>query len=126
MNSRRWHDRAKNLDARLSGTTSRFLIPVLATGSGTYRLDGAPPLQARPMKPSLDALRSIGARITGDHLPVEIHGPVMGGAVAVRGDLSSQFLSGLLLAGAVMPKGLRIELTTRLVSKPYVDISRSR
>lgn len=122
VKSRRWHDRA-NLDARLSGTTSRFLLPVLATGNGTYRLDGAPPLRARPMKPSLDALRSIGARVTGDHLPVEIHGPVMGGNVAVRGDLSSQFLSGLLLAGAVMPKGLHIELTTRLVSKPYVDLT---
>src|SRR5206468_5471031 len=43
--------------------------------------------------------------------------------VAVRGDLSSQFLSGLLLAGAVMPKGLHIELTTKLVSKPYVDLT---
>jgi 3-phosphoshikimate 1-carboxyvinyltransferase len=120
--SRRWHDRA-NLDARLSGTTSRFLLPMLATGSGTYRLDGAPPLQARPMKPSLDALRSIGAKVIGDSLPVEIHGPVMGGSVAVRGDLSSQFLSGLLLAGAVMPKGLHIDVTTKLVSKPYVDLT---
>lgn len=122
VSSRRWHDRA-TLDARLSGTTSRFLLPVLATGSGTYRLDGAPPLQARPMKPSLDALRSIGAKVTGDSLPVEIRGPVMGGTVAVRGDLSSQFLSGLLLAGAVMPKGLHIELTTTLVSRPYVDLT---
>jgi 3-phosphoshikimate 1-carboxyvinyltransferase len=121
---RKWSD-AATLDARLSGTTSRFLLPVVATGSGTYRIDGAPPLRARPMGPSLDALRSLGATVNGDdHLPVEVRGPVMGGAVQVSGDESSQFISGLLLAGAVMPRGLTIELTTPLVSKPYVELTR--
>jgi 3-phosphoshikimate 1-carboxyvinyltransferase len=119
---RRWSE-AATLDARLSGTTARFLLPVLALGSGTYRLDGAAPLRARPMRPALDALRSLGAVVEGDALPVSVHGPVMGGTVEVAGDESSQFLSGLLLAGAVMPRGLRIELTTPLVSKPYVDLT---
>lgn len=122
---RRWSD-AATLDARLSGTTSRFLLPVVATASGTYRIDGAPPLRARPMGPALDALRSLGASVTGeDHLPVDIRGPIMGGTVRVSGDESSQFISGLLLAGAVMPRGLTIELTTPLVSKPYVELTRS-
>lgn len=119
---RRWSE-AATLDARLSGTTARFLLPVIATAAGTYRVDGAPPLRARPMGPSLDALRSLGARVVGDALPVEIRGPVLGGVVEVAGDVSSQFLSGLLLAGAVMPRGLRIELTTPLVSRPYVDLT---
>jgi len=119
---RRWSE-AATLDARLSGTTARFLLPLLALGSGTYRLDGAAPLRARPMGPSLDALRSLGARITGDALPVEVRGPVLGGTVEVAGDESSQFLSGLLLAGAAMARGLRIELTTPLVSKPYVELT---
>lgn len=119
---RKWSE-AATLDARLSGTTARFLLPVLALGSGTYRLDGAPPLRSRPIGPSLDALRSLGAKVTGDHLPVDVRGPVMGGTVEVAGDESSQFISGLLLAGAVMPRGLTIELTTPLVSKPYVDLT---
>ncbi|MEA3056619.1 MAG: 3-phosphoshikimate 1-carboxyvinyltransferase [Actinomycetota bacterium] len=119
---RRWSE-AATLDARLSGTTARFLLPVLALGSGTYRLDGSAPLRARPIGPSLDALRSLGARITGDALPVEVRGPVLGGTVEIAGDESSQFLSGLLLAGAMMARGLRIELTTPLVSKPYVELT---
>jgi 3-phosphoshikimate 1-carboxyvinyltransferase len=119
---RRWSE-AATLDARLSGTTARFLLPMLALGSGTYRLDGSPALRARPIAPSLDALRSLGARVSGDQLPVEVRGPVMGGRVEIAGDESSQFLSGLLLAGAVMPRGLTIELTTPLVSKPYVDLT---
>jgi 3-phosphoshikimate 1-carboxyvinyltransferase len=119
---RRWGE-AATLDARLSGTTARFLLPVLALGSGSYRLDGAPPLRARPMGPSLDALRSLGARVVGDELPVEVRGPVLGGRVEVAGDESSQFISGLLMAGAVMPRGLEIVLTTPLVSKPYVDLT---
>ena len=119
---RRWSE-AATLDARLSGTTARFLLPVVATAPGTYRIDGAPPLQARPMGPALDALRSLGAHVTGDALPVDVRGPVLGGTVEIPGDVSSQFLSGLLLAGAVMPRGLEIELTTPLVSKPYVDLT---
>jgi 3-phosphoshikimate 1-carboxyvinyltransferase len=119
---RKWGE-AATLDARLSGTTARFLLPVIATASGTYRIDGAPPLRARPMGPLLDALRSLGAQVVGDALPVEVRGPVLGGTVQVAGDESSQFLSGLLLAGAVMARGLRIELTTPLVSRPYVDLT---
>ena len=119
---RKWGE-AATLDARLSGTTARFLLPVLALGSGTYKLDGEAPLRARPMGPSLDALRSLGAHVAGDALPVEVRGPVLGGTVQVSGDASSQFLSGLLLAGAVMARGLTIELTTPLVSRPYVDLT---
>ena len=121
---RKWTD-AATLDARLSGTTARFLLPVVATAPGTFRIDGAPPLRARPMGPSLDALRSLGASVTGDALPVDVKGPVLGGSVTVSGDESSQFLSGLLLAGAVMPRGLTIELSTPLVSKPYVELTKS-
>jgi 3-phosphoshikimate 1-carboxyvinyltransferase len=114
---------AADVDARLSGTTSRFLLPLLALGAGRYQLDGAPSLRTRPLTPLLDALRSLGAHVEGDHLPVTIGGPVRGGHVAVPGDLSSQFLSGLLLAGPAMPDGLTVDLTTDLVSKPYVTMT---
>src|SRR5688572_6415099 len=51
------------LDARLSGTTSRFVLPVAALGSGRYTVDGAPPLQRRPFGPTVAALRTLGADV---------------------------------------------------------------
>jgi 3-phosphoshikimate 1-carboxyvinyltransferase len=51
------------LDARLSGTTSRFVLPVAALGAGCYHLDGGPPLRTRPLGPAIEALRSLGVRV---------------------------------------------------------------
>jgi 3-phosphoshikimate 1-carboxyvinyltransferase len=111
------------MDARLSGTTARFLLPVLALGRGPASLDGGPPLRSRPMGPLLDALRSRGASVEGDALPVTVRGPLQGGTVRLAGDVSSQFLSGLLLAAPRVDGGLRVELTTPLVSAPYVTMT---
>lgn len=116
------------VDARLSGTTSRFLLPVAALGAGLRRVDGANRLRDRPMGPALDALRALGAELhevgAPGHLPVEvIGGTLAGGEVAISGDVSSQFLSGLLLAGPAMRTGLTVRVTTELVSRPYVDMT---
>jgi 3-phosphoshikimate 1-carboxyvinyltransferase len=121
----------RDLDMRLSGTASRFLLPVVATfGTGAYRVDGGAPLRARPMGPVLDGIESLGAAVTAHgepgHLPVTITtaGRPEGGDVAVTGDSSSQFLSGLLLAGPGTRRGVRIGVTTPLVSRPFVDLTR--
>ena len=111
------------LDARLSGTTSRFVLPLLALGAGSKRLDGAEPLRRRPMGPVLGALRSLGASVDGDALPVTVRGPVRGGAVRVRADVSSQFVSGLLLAAPAMPDGLAVTLEGDLVAAPFVTMT---
>jgi 3-phosphoshikimate 1-carboxyvinyltransferase len=111
------------VDARLSGTTSRFLLPVLALAEGPATLDGGAPLRRRPMGPLLDALRSLGASVEGDALPVTVRGPMRGGTVHLPGDVSSQFLSGLLLAAPRIDGGLRVEVTTPLVSAPYVAMT---
>lgn len=116
------------LDARLSGTTARFLLPLLALGRGRYRLDGAEPLRARPMGPLVAALRRLGAEVVDEgrpgHLPVTVvAGGLGGGAVELSGDVSSQFLSGLLLSGPAMADGLQVELSTPLVSRPYVELT---
>jgi 3-phosphoshikimate 1-carboxyvinyltransferase len=117
------------LDMRLSGTTSRFLLPVVALGEGSYRVDGAPPLRARPMGPVLDGIRALGATVEHDgepgHLPVTVVAPggLDGGEVEVAGDTSSQFLSGMLLAAPCTRHGVRIVVTTRLVSRPYVELT---
>lgn len=116
------------VDARLSGTTSRFLLPVAALGTGTVRVDGGLPLRARPMGPSIDALRALGATVVDagepGHLPVDLSdGPIAGGEITVPGDASSQFLSGLLLAGPAMRTGLVVRVAGHLVSQPYVDMT---
>jgi 3-phosphoshikimate 1-carboxyvinyltransferase len=117
------------LDVRLSGTTSRFLLPVVALGRGRYRVDGAPPLRARPMGPVLDGIRALGAAVAEDgepgRLPVTVAAPggLAGGDVALVGDMSSQFLSGILLTAPCTRAGVRLTVTTPLVSRPYVDLT---
>lgn len=116
------------VDARLSGTTSRFLLPVAALGAGTTRVDGSLGLRARPMGDVVGAIRGLGGEAlevgAPGHLPIEVHGgPLAGGEVALPGDTSSQFLSGLLLAGPAMRTGLTVRVTTELVSRPYVDMT---
>jgi len=119
--------RGGEVDARQSGTTARFLLPLLALADGVSALDGDEQLRARPMGPTFAALREVGATVEEagqpEHLPVRVRGPVRGGSVALSGDTSSQFLSGLLLAAPAMPGGLSIALTSELVSRPYVDMT---
>ena len=119
--------RVVSIDARQSGTTGRFLLPVLALDGVARRLDGDEQLRLRPMGDAFAGLRSLGARIDEEgvpgHLPAVVEGPLDGGEVALAGDVSSQFLSGLLLAGPHMPAALRVRLTTELVSRPYVDMT---
>ena len=116
------------IDARLSGTTARFVAPVACLGDATVVLDGADPLRRRPMGELLEALVTLGAGVEplGDPgcLPVQFdaHG-LAGGPVEVAGDVSSQFLSGLMLSGPCMRRGLDVVLTTELVSRPYVEMT---
>jgi 3-phosphoshikimate 1-carboxyvinyltransferase len=87
------------VDARQSGTTSRFILPAAALRPGRTVIDGAPQLRARPFGPVLDTLRSLGAEVSAaNHLPAAVRGPMRGGTVRVSGHISSQFLSGLLMA----------------------------
>jgi 3-phosphoshikimate 1-carboxyvinyltransferase len=118
-----------DLDVRQSGTTGRFLLPVVALGAGRYRVDGAAQLRARPMGPVLDGIRALGATVEHEgspgHLPVTVVAPggLDGGDVAVAGDTSSQFLSGLLMAAPCTRDGVRLTVTTTLASRPFVDMT---
>ena len=119
--------RAGVVDARQSGTTARFLLPLLALGEGTSTLDGDVQLRERPMGPTFDALRDAGVRVEeragAGRLPVAVAGPMRSRALEVPGDVSSQFLSGLLLSGPSTPDGLELTVTTELISRPYVDMT---
>jgi 3-phosphoshikimate 1-carboxyvinyltransferase len=115
------------LHARLAGTTSRFMTALAALAAGPVTIDGDPPLRRRPMAPLHEALGALGARVTplGErgHLPVEVAGPLRGGAVAMRGDVSSQYVTALMLIGPCVPGGIHIRLKRGLVSRPYVGIT---
>ena len=119
-----------NLQTRLAGTTSRFITALAALGAGPYVIDGAPPLRARPMAPLHNSLAALGARIEpGDqwgHLPVTVSGPLGGAdAVMMPGNVSSQYVSALMMIAPYIRRGMRLGLSTELVSRPYVEITRS-
>ncbi len=115
------------IDARQSGTTSRFILPAASLGGARVIVDGAPQLRSRPFAPLLDALGQLGVNVESlgapGFLPVAVTGPARGGDVRLAGHISSQFLSGLLMAAPLMERGLRIQLTSPLVSVPYVTMT---
>ncbi len=111
-----------------SGTTARFLLPLAAMASGGAVVDGADQIRVRPQRDLLVALRALGAQsehLGGDgQLPVRLaESGLAGGAVSVSGEISSQFVSALLLAAPAMVNGLALELTGQLVSVPYIDMT---
>ena len=117
------------LSARLAGTTSRFVTALAALGPGPYSIDGHGPLRSRPMAPLHDALIRMGVEVAAlqvpGRLPVRVQGPVdvTLDEVALRGDVSSQYLTALMLIAPYFPNGLRFMLTTPLVSRPYIRIT---
>ncbi len=119
------------LHAGLAGTTSRFLTALCAFGDGPYTIDGEPPLRARPMGPLHDAMSTLGVRVRPmaavGHLPVTIEGPFdfSNDEVTMPGDVSSQYLTALMMVAPYFANGLRFVLSTALVSRPYVRMTAS-
>ncbi len=116
------------VDARLAGTTSRFITAVSALSEATTIIDGQDVLRGRPMSDLHDALQSLGAEITAlgevGHLPVSVsRGKLRGGSVSIRGDVSSQFISALMLIAPVLEDGIRISIEGPLVSRSYVHLT---
>ncbi len=111
-----------------SGTTMRFLTAMVSLGHGRYRLDGVPRMRERPIEDLLVALRELGvnARSEGGNgcppVVVEADG-LPGGTLRVKGDVSSQFLSALLMAAPFARGDVVIEVDGELVSRPYVDMT---
>ncbi|WAL98833.1 3-phosphoshikimate 1-carboxyvinyltransferase [Streptomyces sp. Je 1-369] len=109
-----------------AGTAARFLPPFAATGHGSFLFDGSSQLRARPQRPLIEALRALGADLEpgpGNGLPLLIRAQgIEGGDLSVDSSLSSQYLSGLLMAAPLMRRGLRIR-TGSLVSRPYIDMT---
>jgi len=112
-----------------AGTAFRPLTAVLALSGGEYRLSGAARMDERPIGDLVDALAGIGARIdylgAAGYPPLAIHpGAVRaGGTVNVRGNVSSQFLTGLLIALPMTGSRTIIAVDGDLISRPYVEIT---
>lgn len=118
------------IDVRRSGTTARFAVPYLAAGQGSFLIDAHEQMRARPMDDLFAALDQLGVRHEAvgrvGRLPVRVQASGLGGGVVrVPGNVSSQFLSGLLLAAPLARSEMVIEVTGELVSTPYVDLTLS-
>ncbi len=118
------------VNVRKSGTTARFVVPFLAAGRGSFDVDAHAQMRLRPMDDLFSALGELGVRAEPrgkpGHLPLRIEATgLRGGEVEVSGSVSSQFLSGLLLAAPLAERPLVINVTGALVSIPYVDLTLS-
>jgi 3-phosphoshikimate 1-carboxyvinyltransferase len=111
-----------------SGTTIRLVTATAALQDGLTVLTGDDSLRSRPQGPLLDAIvddldgRAKSTRGNGQ-APLVVGGPIDGGDVSIPGDVSSQYITALLMAGAVTEDGIGIHLETELKSAPYVDIT---
>jgi 3-phosphoshikimate 1-carboxyvinyltransferase len=112
-----------------AGTAIRPLTAALALSGGNYKISGVPRMHERPIGDLVDGLRQIGCdiRYTGNEgfPPLEIHPAEvkLSAPIKVRGDVSSQFLTALLMGLPLTGKTAVIEMTTELISKPYIEIT---
>ena len=106
-----------------SGTTIRIAIGIASLFSQEIKLTGDASIQKRPMQPLLDALTSIGAKCNSidGKPPVSIKGVIVGGDVKIPGNLSSQFITSLLITAPLTKNGINLNIEGDLVSKPYLD-----
>jgi 3-phosphoshikimate 1-carboxyvinyltransferase len=117
------------IDVGDAGTPARFLAALLPATPGRYVLDGTPRLRERPMNPLFEAIRTLGGDVTclvrEGFLPAAIRGgSLRGGRVRIRGDVSSQFLSALMLVSPLVPGGIELEIEGPISSASYLALTR--
>lgn len=122
-------DNPYKIDIKAAGTAMRFMTAYLAvTPSGEHELTGTERMQHRPIGPLVDALRRLGAKIeykkAEGYPPLLIQGRQLdGGVVEMEGNISSQYISAMLMAGPVMRHGMELHLTGDIISRPYIDLT---
>jgi len=117
-----------NLFLGNAGTAFRPLTATLALAGGHYQLSGVPRMHERPIRDLVDALRQLGTNIryqgNEGFPPLEISPAMLAGdMLQVRGDVSSQFLTGLLMALPLLGRTVSIEVAGDLISRPYIEIT---
>jgi len=111
------------LDCGESGSTLRFLLPVAAAIAKNARFEGRGRLPERPIGDILLSLEENGCSASGKRIPLSLQGCLKAGVFRIPGDVSSQFVSGLLMALPVLQGDSQIVLTTPLESAAYVDMT---
>ena len=119
------------VDIGAAGTAMRFLTAYLSVTPGTRTITGTERMKHRPIGILVDALRALGADITYEgeegFPPLRIvgHDDLEGGSLTVAGNVSSQYISALLMIAPTLKKGLRLTLTGQIASRPYIDMTMS-
>jgi 3-phosphoshikimate 1-carboxyvinyltransferase len=108
-----------------SGTTLRFMTGICATTPYDAEISGGPSLLKRPVRDLAAALDKLGVHCTSEHgyPPVHVRGPLKGGSVEIPGNVSSQYVSALLLAAPLADAPVKVSMVGRLESKPYVQMT---
>ena len=118
----------ETIDIKAAGTAMRFMTAYLSVMPGTHVLTGTERMKHRPIGILVDALRRLGADIgyVGEEgfPPLRITGqPLLGGELELPGNVSSQYISGLLMIGPVLKHGLTLKLQGDVISRPYIDLT---
>ena len=118
--------RPARVDCGESGSTLRFLVPVICALGGPVEVVGHGRLADRPLEPLLSELRAHGATISEEgSFPLKVSGPISPGRFRLPGDVSSQFVSGLLLAAPLLGGPVEVAVTEPVESLPYVNLTTS-
>lgn len=123
------HDSTKTVDVGPAGTAMRFLSAYLSAKNGNFLLTGTERMKQRPIGILAEALKEIGANISyaekDGFPPLSIKGPLeqTNAQIKIKGDVSSQYLSALLMVAPTLPNGLTLEIEGELTSKPYVEMT---
>ena len=121
-------DMPEEINIKAAGTAMRFMTAYLSVTAGKHTLTGTERMKHRPIGILVDALRALGADITyaGEegYPPLRITGQkLQGGTLEIAGNVSSQYISALLMIGPTLQKGLELRLTGDIISRPYIDLT---
>ena len=122
---------SQELDVKDAGTTMRFLTAYLAVRGSGQIITGTDRMKKRPIGPLVDSLRKIGANI--EYVGEEGFPPMkitrltqqLSDRISIPGNISSQYISALMMIAPCLPKGLEIELTTEVYSRPYIELTQN-
>ena len=118
----------EEINIKAAGTAMRFMTAYLSVTPGTHVLTGTDRMKHRPIKILVDALRTLGAQIeyVGEegYPPLRITGSTLeGGLLEIPGNVSSQYISALLMIGPMLKEGLTLRLLDDIISRPYIDLT---
>ena len=116
------------IDIKAAGTAMRFMTAYLSATEGEHTITGTERMKHRPIGILVDALRYLGAEIeyVGEegYPPLRIRGRQLeGGTLQIAGDVSSQYISALLMIAPILTKGLELKLMGNIISRPYIDLT---